>query len=321
MLAIARALEVSIYAPSSKWIASFFSSPYTPHIMGRAIDVTTSCVFGDEALSPIDGVVEKVMRIEAGPGPFERYDYVILIRCGRLWAKLMHVKPSVSINEKIRVGDPIGKYIRTNFLSAHHLPHIHVEIHRDRSLRPSRALLLSPSEELLAIMKVRRANLSRSNIARLRVIHSVEGYTLLKPIEGEAICVSTRVGGVEAVINGDIGEVPRYVGLIHIDDIPKPNSLVRFLGTSIGYIRRVFSSFSIAVNTRLSFRKWFYEFTSLRSMYSDRADYGSVFGIDIVVNGVKRRSLEVLIGTIACLKVDGEVGSDVAILRLENTHR
>ncbi len=320
MLALARALGVSIYAPSSRWIASFFSSPYTPHIMGRAIDVTTSYVFGEDALSPIDGVVEKIMRIEAGPGPFERYDYVVLIRCGRLWAKLMHIRPSVSINERVRVGDPIGRYIRTNFLSVHHLPHIHVEIHRDRSLRPSRALLLSPSEELLALMKARKADLSRSNIARLRVVHSAESYTLLEPIEGEALCVTTRIGGVEVVVNGDIWEVPRYVGLIHIAGTPKPNSLVRVLGTCIGYIRKIFSSFSLAVNTRLSFRKWLYEFTSLRSMYSDRAYYGSVFGIDIAVNGVRKRSLEILIGTIACLKVDGEIRSDVATLRLENTH-
>ena len=319
LVPIAEAGSVTIYAPSSRWIVSFFSSPYTPHIMGRAIDITTSYIFGDDALSPIEGVVEKIARVEAGPGPFELYDYVLLVRCGRLWAKLMHIKPAVSVNERIHIGDAIGRYIRTNFFSFYHLPHIHIEIHRDRSLRPSRALPLYPTKELLSLAKDRCVDAYRVNVLELRVVDASDSYTLFEPVNG-ALCISTRVGSCTAIVNGDVTTTPSYLGLIHIDGTPKPNTLVRVLGAAIGYTRRICRGYSIAVNTRLSFREWLYRFSSIGQLYSSKRSCGEVFEVRIDVDGA-RKSLELLIGTLSCIKVDGVVERSRAILRIDSVRR
>lgn len=314
---LVRAGGVAIHAPSNRWILSFFSSPYLPHIECRAVDISNSYDFGDEALSPIEGIVEKIVRVEAGPGPFEKQDYVILLRCGELWAKLMHVKPSISINERVFIGDCIGRYLRTNFLSIHDLPHIHVEIHRDRSLRPTRALPLEPSRELIETAKSCSFDASTTNVIKLRTVHIGDGYTLLKAIDG-GICITTRIGNAKAIPNGYILEIPSYLGLIHVENKPRPNTLVRILGAAIGYVRRIRKHFSLAINAGTSFRSWLYEFTSLKRVGLEESMRGSVFRVDARIDNSRRRRLELLIGSDACIKIDGELSTETTTLKLSS---
>ncbi|PCN49849.1 hypothetical protein B6U99_07525, partial [Candidatus Geothermarchaeota archaeon ex4572_27] len=70
---IAEAQGVTLSHPYEGY-ASFTSSPYTAHLHWSAVDLSTATKFGEEALSPVEGVVERVLRVDVGPGPYERED-------------------------------------------------------------------------------------------------------------------------------------------------------------------------------------------------------------------------------------------------------
>ena len=50
LVPLARVRGVEIHAPSGGY-ASFFSSPFTPHLLGAAVDISDSLDFGEEAPS------------------------------------------------------------------------------------------------------------------------------------------------------------------------------------------------------------------------------------------------------------------------------
>jgi len=300
---IARAANVELWA-CGKWLASFFSSPFYPHITARAVDVSTSLEFGGEALSPVEGVVERLYRVEAGPGPFSRTDYVIMVRCGSLWVKIMHVEPSVRIGEKLGVGDFIGRFVRTNFLAPRNLPHMHLEVCRARSGRPGASLSLEPTEELLSLARSRPLDAVSRNFARCRPVHVSRDYSVLDC--ESSTCVEGLCRGARVAINADLHEPHMYVGLIHLEGRPRPNSLAKVFGAPVGIVRRVLRGFSIAPNSPLPYRRWIAEVTSLSSLASQPRASRTVFAVDAFVNG-SRTSLEVLVGSFASMKVSRAV--------------
>ena len=104
---------INIYASNR---LSFFNSPYPAHKQGKAVDIYSS-------LSPVDGKVKKIVKLSG--------DYLILIECSEnpnVFAKILHIKPSVKVGEKINFGDELGIFIRSKFFDPWTDNHLHLEL-------------------------------------------------------------------------------------------------------------------------------------------------------------------------------------------------
>ena len=113
MKEVLKVQDVRIHVPDK---LSFFNSPYISHKTGCAIDLYSS-------LSPIQGVVKKIIKL--------RQDYLTLIECSEnkdIYAKLLHIKPTIKVNELVRVGDELGTLIWSNYFQSWTDPHIHLEL-------------------------------------------------------------------------------------------------------------------------------------------------------------------------------------------------
>ena len=297
---------VEVWAPSRSWFLSFFSSPYYPHIMCRALDISTSPQFGDDALSPVDGVVRSIKKIEAGPGPFSKEDYVIFIEARRAWIKIMHIEPRVRVGERVRVGDAIGRYIRTNFFRRHDLPHMHLEIHRVRSVRPTKAVPIDPSPIFLESALAHSIDANASNVVYARPVYVSDDYTLLQPVTpGTPWCftISLRVG--RFIVNGLLQRLTKYMGLIIVDRNPITRMLVRVFQSCVGYVKKIERRFSIALNSSYRFDVWLSRFEM--SLINPGIDLGEMFEHTLLLNDEPIHSIELLISPVAPLKVPGRV--------------
>jgi len=112
----------------------------------------------------------------------------------------MHIKPLVGIGEKVEVGGVIGLYIRTNYFAYHHIPHIHIEICRDSTLRPSRAMELSSHSEFIR-QKVLE-DITKTNYLRLKVVSIHENFITCKVRD-----LNTQAGILSHVPTGSIGRI------------------------------------------------------------------------------------------------------------------
>ena len=128
---------------------SLFNSPYPAHVAGTAIDLYFD---SDEALFPFEeGVVMEVKWFEV---PKLRADAIdreplILVKLGpTLIAKIMHVKPGVSVGEVLRYGDCLGKLVVSGYMYPWSEKHMHVELRpvhdRYRARGAYRIKLLNP---------------------------------------------------------------------------------------------------------------------------------------------------------------------------------
>jgi len=297
---------IDVWAPCRKWFLSFFSSPYYPHIMCRAMDLSTSLEFGGDALSPISGVVRSIKRVEAGPGPFGKEDYVIFVETRKAWVKIMHIEPRVRVGERIRVGEPIGRYIRTNFFRRHDLPHMHIEIHRSRSVRPTRAVPIDPSPSLLETLAARSIDANASNVIYARPVYVCNDYTLLQPITRGVpwgFMIRLRVG--RFIVNGIIQRLTKYIGLIIMDRNPITRMLVKVFQSRVGYIKKVERRFSIALNSSYRFDVWLSRFEM--SLINPGIDLGEMYEHTLLLNDRPIHSMELLISPVAPLKVPGRI--------------
>ncbi len=252
---------VEIYAPDSGYI-SFFSSPYTPHLKGAAVDISNSLDFGDEALSPVSGIVERIVEVECLAGPYEKKDYMIAIRprtSTRYRIKLMHIKPSVNIGERIEVGDTIGRYIRTNYFAYHHIPHVHVEVCRDSTLRPSKSLEMKLDYQFIRTECIEKQYEHQQNFIELKITHVGNGFIMCEALNNTnnlGVLGKTSTGEL-VVVNGELGVGLGHIGLIHLGKKPKPNSRLILASSPIGYVKRIRKWYSLAIpEYRIKFQEW-----------------------------------------------------------------
>ncbi|RLG91173.1 MAG: hypothetical protein DRO36_04790, partial [Candidatus Hecatellales archaeon] len=118
------------WVPRKAWF-SLFNSPYPAHRDESALDVYYP---ENEVLMPLEeGRVFEVKWFEAPKVRRDglNFEPLILIEVGGgKVVKVLHVKPSVKVGEKVRVGDPIGKPI----ISGYFLPwtglHAHFELRK-----------------------------------------------------------------------------------------------------------------------------------------------------------------------------------------------
>ncbi|AIF69011.1 hypothetical protein PAP_02955 [Palaeococcus pacificus DY20341] len=150
---------------------SFFNSPYHPHRLGTGIDV----YFEEKALFPFEeGIVEEIKKIRTPKYVPVREDYLVILNVHGFCLKVLHVKPSVEVNEKLYLGDEFGKLVVSGFFRPWSDRHAHFELRNctDR-YRARGGLLVKP--KLLKLVPIAKGN-------RFEVVEKEENYYWLKPL-------------------------------------------------------------------------------------------------------------------------------------------
>ncbi len=146
MKKIASHETIEIYAPDEARF-SFLKSPYAAHKTNSAVDIYYGN-FGGSAVSPVDGKIIDIRSYDT-PTPFKNRDskeYLIAIEQEDHIIKIIHIKPDVSIGEKISRGDRIGTFIKNGYFIFWNDPVMHVEVRKpDDYLRASNNLKLTPA--------------------------------------------------------------------------------------------------------------------------------------------------------------------------------
>lgn len=102
---------------------SLYNSPYPAHDRGRAIDLYPS----EGAPSPVAGEVLDVRTVRAPPKPYSpEHDHLILVDCGDVVARVLHVDPVVSPGDRVGIGDSLGTTVRAGFFAPWVDDHIHL---------------------------------------------------------------------------------------------------------------------------------------------------------------------------------------------------
>jgi hypothetical protein len=143
---IASHAAIEIYAPDKSRF-SFLKSPYAAHKTNSAVDIYDGS-FGGSAVSPVDGKIIDIRSYDT-PTPFKNKDskeYLIAIEQEDHVIKILHIKPDVSIGEKISRGDRIGTFIKNGYFIFWNDPVMHVEVRKPHDyLRASNNLNLIPA--------------------------------------------------------------------------------------------------------------------------------------------------------------------------------
>lgn len=205
---------------------SLYNSPYPAHDGGCAVDLYPGA---DEATSPVAGEVLETRTVRC---PTRSYaateDHLILVDCGDVVARILHVEPTVTAGEAVRVGDSLGELVRSGFFGRWVDDHLHVGFRRPgQNLRrasgslpleidvpvvglpwdgrgvvvdtgPTYALLDSPSRPDRGGAGARFAALASDESAPLDGgLAHYAGGGVLGPASGTVSLLGTRVGTVD----------------------------------------------------------------------------------------------------------------------------
>lgn len=119
---------------------SLYNSPYPAHDAGCAVDLYPG---GQSAPSPVAGEVLATRTVRCPPKPYaaER-DHLLLVDCGEVVARLLHVDPAVEEGDRVDVGDDLGTPVRSGFFGQWVGDHVHLGFRSpDRNLRRARGSL------------------------------------------------------------------------------------------------------------------------------------------------------------------------------------
>ncbi|WP_236751263.1 hypothetical protein [Acidianus sp. HS-5] len=108
-------------------LISFFSSGFPSHVRGKAIDLSSPD--GKIFLSPFKGKLIKVERFFVGrPNKYATspYDYLLIFSTKNRNVKILHVKPSIKIEDEVKEGQVIGYFINSPYTGGDFL-HAHIE--------------------------------------------------------------------------------------------------------------------------------------------------------------------------------------------------
>ena len=77
--------------------------------------------------SPVAGEVLETRTVRCPPKSYAvDEDHLLLVDCGDVIARILHVEPSVSAGESLAVGDPIGALVRSGFFGQWVDNHLHL---------------------------------------------------------------------------------------------------------------------------------------------------------------------------------------------------
>ena len=105
-----------------------YNSPYAAHDHGRAVDLYPS---EGTAPSPVGGEVIATETVRAPPQPYApAEDHLVVVDCGPVVARIMHVDPSVDVGDTVSRGDDLGDLVRAGFFARWVPNHLHVGFRR-----------------------------------------------------------------------------------------------------------------------------------------------------------------------------------------------
>lgn len=242
MVKVASSEGVSICCPEGGRI-SFFNSPYPAHKVYTAIDIYPSSGFGSTAPSPVSGKIREIRKVacpEKSSFKSTNYDYAILIQSlenPAYWIKILHLEPLVKAGDIVRVGDDLGRLIRSGFFDYWTDPHMHVEVRKPEDpIRARGGLKLR--RELVDLTR----NCS-SEIGEIRgvIIELKTEYALMLPNGNLRHGIPIEICGKKGLIDGGI---PHYGFFgVHTErgDTALQNAPVKLCGVNIGVVERTFS--------------------------------------------------------------------------------
>ena len=242
---IASAFDVKIYAPDDGCV-SFFNSPFSAHRRLRAVDIyPAKAEFEDEVVCPVSGVIKEVKKYPSPtlyPNKLLLYEYLILIECTdnpEVYAKILHARPLVSVDDVVNVGDTIGILSRSGYIPFWVDPHIHVELRNYKG--PIRAggahqlEILNTKQSKTCISK----STPESDLAGT-VAHVEARYAMIRLKEdnwenvGNFYGLKVRVGSSVGVLDGGVPHMG-YGGVLVNEKVRKSDS-VSLAGMKIGEV-------------------------------------------------------------------------------------
>ncbi len=231
MIKIAGYGDIHLYVPPSSHY-SFFNSPYVGHRNATAVDV-----YSPEPILPVEEGRVRTIRKVHPPRCLEaeEEDYVVVVENGDVCLKVLHVRPSVKVGERLSLGDSLGRYIRSGFFRKWSDNHAHYELRKCDD--PYRARGAYPLKPLI----IRSVDVALTN--EFVVTEKREHYYWLVPAK-KGCKGMTPLGKASWWVEGGL---PHYgYGAVFGD----PNSRL-FPGSKL-QLRRVFENvFLFAANLRV----------------------------------------------------------------------
>jgi hypothetical protein len=123
---------------------SLYNSPYPAHDRGCAVDLYRDPGRGDDvAFSPVAGeILESHERRVPHREYAEATDHILLVAVDAaasgfegdggtdLVARMLHVDPDVNAGDRVEVGDPLGRFVRSGFFAPWVDDHVHLGFRR-----------------------------------------------------------------------------------------------------------------------------------------------------------------------------------------------
>ncbi|AEC52782.1 hypothetical protein PNA2_1867 [Pyrococcus sp. NA2] len=201
---IARVGDFYLEIPSVRY--SLFDTPYTPHMLGTAVDV----YFQGEALFPLEeGRLIEIKKIRTPRYIPVNEDYLLIFKIQNFCLKVLHVEPKLKVGERVSLGDKIGNLRLSGFFSPWTDKHAHFEIRpcEDRYRARGGITLFPEIKDLVPKVKG----------VEFEVIEKTENYMWLKPVKTEKKRRGmTPLGNIEGglphyryggIFNGKEGEI------------------------------------------------------------------------------------------------------------------
>ena len=164
---------------NTSWF-SLTDSPYPAHVLGYAADIYAPYPY----MPAEEGIVSHIIKV---PTPKYRddsitTDWVILIELGSgSVLKILHVRPQVSVGDKVFLGDQLGNYVISGYFRPWSEAHMHVEVRPSKDpLRVRGGIKLLPTTELMSILRATAPIRS----SEFRVTYISKSYYLVKPAHG-----------------------------------------------------------------------------------------------------------------------------------------
>ena len=131
---------------------SLYNSPYAAHDAGNAVDLYPG---NGTAVSPVEGEVIRTRTVRCPPKSYAvDTDHLILVDCGDVVARMLHVNPAVEAGDRVEVGDSLGRLVRSGFFGQWVDDHVHLGFRgHDQNLRRASGSL--PLEVGLSVRGVR----------------------------------------------------------------------------------------------------------------------------------------------------------------------
>jgi len=129
---------------------SRFNSPYHAHRDGRAVDLYPAA----GSPSPVAGEVVDHHQVACPSRSYaEPHDHLLVVDTGRHLARLLHVEPTVTMGDRIDVGDELGRLVRSGYFAPWVDNHIHLGF-RSRDTNARRASGSLPIELAVSVEPV-----------------------------------------------------------------------------------------------------------------------------------------------------------------------